>query len=125
MSTLNRCLLTACFAAATALPSAATTLAEMQSRAQISLALDRSYDERAGKALFGDRRIVDACAPRSLPPPEAFTMYVEILPDGQLGETLFTPQTDTGRCIQARMKGFVFPKPPARYVVEINLKFRQ
>jgi hypothetical protein len=104
--------------------SAASTLAEMKARAQASLKLDRAYEDRAGSALFGDRRIIDACAPRNLPPPEAFTVYVEVLPDGQLGETLFSPLTDTGRCIQDRIKNVVFPKPPARYVVEINLKFK-
>jgi hypothetical protein len=125
MTALNRCLLSILIA--TVLPATATaaasTLADMKVRAQASLKLDRTYDQRAGQALFGDRRFVDACAPRSLPPPDAFTMYIEILTDGRIGETLYAPMNATGRCIQDRIKGFVFPKPPAPYVLEINLKF--
>jgi hypothetical protein len=104
---------------------AASTLADMQARAKASLKVDKNYEAVAAQALFGDNKVLAICAPKTGPAPASFAMYVEILADGKLGETVYSLQTATTRCVQARIKGRTFPKPPGKYVVEIKLAFKQ
>jgi hypothetical protein len=104
---------------------AASTLADMQARAKASLQVDKNYEAVAAQAIFGDNKVLAICAPKTSPAPPSFAMYVEVLADGKLGETLYSPQTDTARCVQGQIKGKTFPKPPAKYVVEIKLAFKQ
>jgi hypothetical protein len=104
---------------------AASTLADMQARAKASLQVDKNYEAVAAKAIFGDNKVLAVCAPKTGPAPTSFAMYVEVLADGKLGETLYSPQTTTTRCVQGQIKGKTFPKPPAKYVVEIKLAFKQ
>jgi hypothetical protein len=104
---------------------AASTLADMQARAKASLQVDKNYEAVAAQAIFGDNKVLAVCAPKTGPAPASFAMYVEVLADGKLGETLYSPQTDTTRCVQNQIKGRTFPKPPGKYVVEIKLAFKQ
>jgi hypothetical protein len=101
------------------------TVAEMEALAKASYKRDSSYEIEAVKAFFGDGSPTRICAPPDKPAPEPFEIWLEILPDGSLGRTLFHPLTETAKCVKAQTAKRTFPKPPGKYVANIQLSFER
>ncbi len=96
---------------------------ELDARFLQSIATEagKNYAKQAILAFWGDdiARIWQC-----LPSNEPLTVYIEIKPDGKMGEFVTLPETSSGACIAKQTQGRVFPKPPTAvpYVIKITLK---
>lgn len=96
----------------------------MSARAKESLARDSAYEMVSVKSFWGNAAFMKECTHENKPLPEPFTIYFEVLPNGALGQLLFSPLTDVGHCIHARVVGRRFPNPPGgAYVTKIEMSF--
>ena len=122
--TWKRYLSASLFVVASTFTSAAT-VEQLEARANqcLETADGRSYDEVANRAFWGDASFMGECAPPGGAIADPITIYVEILPDGRMGQLEIVPQTPVARCIMAKATARTFPKPPGPYVLKIELRF--
>ena len=59
-----------------------------------------------------------------IPANDSVTAFVEIKPDGNIGELVVSPESAASACVIKQAQGRVFPKPPlARpYAIKVTLK---
>jgi hypothetical protein len=105
---------------------AASSIEQMARRAKESLASNGRYEEVSVKAFWSDISFMSECAPAAgQPAAAAFTIYFEVLPNGDLGEVVLDPETMTAECIRRHVAHRKFPKPPGGpYVTKIYMKFK-
>jgi hypothetical protein len=104
---------------------AASNIEEMARRAKESLARNSQYEEVSLKAFWSDISFMSECVPAGESAAAAFTIYFEILPNGDLGEVVLDPETMTAECIRRHVMHRKFPTPPGgAYVTRINMKFK-
>jgi hypothetical protein len=120
---MHRCILCAIALGATGAFGAAVQ--ELDARAEKSLATaeGRAYENVANAAFWRDATFMGECAPVNPKAPDPITIYVEILPDGRMGQFEITPMTSVAKCIVAKPKALTFPKPPSAYVLKLELRF--
>lgn len=108
-------------------PETAALAAAMEERVRTSMETPegQSYEATAVAAFWGDAAFLQACAPPGGPAPQPFTIYFEVLRNGQLGLVVFHPETDVARCIGNAVLGRTFPPPPGdAYVAKISMTFQ-
>ena len=104
--------------------NAAQTEAQMAERAKESLTRNSAYEMESVKVFWGDASLLFECAHKNKPLPESFVIYFEVLPDGSMGQLLFSPMTKEAQCIQSHLIGRTFPPPPGgAYVTRIVQTF--
>jgi hypothetical protein len=111
----------------TAAPADTTRRAEFQNRYQNSIATPegKGYETSATAAFFGDSTFMRTCASPGGPVAAPFTVYFEVVQNGDLGELVFSPETDVANCIRKEVTGRRFPPPPGGYFVgRVDLKFQ-
>lgn len=106
-------------------PSKAHSAAEMHQRNVESVQADPTYEASAIAAYLGDMSVLAECAPEDPPKPKPFTIFIEVLPDGSQGETLYDPLTPGALCFAAKTKARHYPPPKATFVVEIHMEFKE
>ena len=84
---------------------------------------DPDYERQALSAFWGDMAFMNKCAPAGAPIAAPFDIYVEILPSGRTGRTLFQPETETAKCVRAYTADRRYPPPPSTFVLHIAMKF--
>jgi hypothetical protein len=90
-----------------------------------SRAFDSSkYERTAVQAFWGDAAFMRECAPSNGPVASPFEIYLEILPNGRIGRSLFVPETTTAKCVKERTAGRVFPKRSRAFVLQIAMSFK-
>ena len=104
--------------------AAEPTMAEMDRLAKASHQRDGAYEMRAAKSFFGNGSAVRRCVSPDGPSPEPFVIYLEILPDGKLGRSLYVPMTETAKCLKEATANVEYPKPAETYVAEINFSIK-
>ncbi len=107
-------------------PSSAR-IAEFETRYQTSVATPegKGYEAPATAAFWGDSAFMRTCAPAGGPVAQPFTLYFEVLQTGDLGELVFSPETEVAKCIRKEVAGRKFPPPPGGYFVgRIDMKFQ-
>ena len=103
---------------------AGSTPEQMAARAKNSLSRNSAYEMVSVQEFWGDASYLASCTGKNKPLPKPFTIYFEVLPNGQLGELLFVPETDVTRCIRPNVAGRRFTKPPGTYVTKIEMSFQ-
>lgn len=103
---------------------ASSTQEQMAARARESLTRNSGYEMVSIQEFWGDAAYLTECTDENKPLPTPVTIYFEVLPDGKLGELLFAPETDVGRCIKAHVTGRHFTRPPGTYVTKIEMSFK-
>lgn len=104
--------------------AAEPTIAEMERLAKASHERDSAYEMQAVKSFFGNGSALRKCVAPDGPEPEPFTIYLEILPDGRSGRSLYAPMTETAKCLQAATANLDYPKPDQAYVIEIKFSIK-
>jgi hypothetical protein len=82
----------------------------------------KAYEMTAVSAFWGDAKFMRTCSPVGSPIPEPHSIFVEIMPNGKMGELVITPNTPFATCIMRNVQNREFPKPPGNFVLNIELK---
>lgn len=107
--------------------SFAMTICELETRAKSDVASPEgnSYEMVAVQSFWGNSpTFLRKCAPPNTPIPEPFTIFVEIMKNGDMGQLEVNPSTKVAECIAKHVRGRTFPKPPYPYVLQIDLSFK-
>lgn len=104
--------------------AAEPAIAEMDRLAKASHKRDGAYELKAAQSFFSNGAALRSCVPPDGPSPEPFVIYLEILPDGRLGRSLYVPMTETAICLKEATANQVYPKPSETYVAEIKFSIK-
>ena len=105
--------------------AAAWTHKEAAAAANRSEATDSvKYETSAVKAFWGDATFMRDCAPRHSSVAAPFDIYVEILPNGHIGRSLFVPETKAAKCVRDHTAGRRFPARANTFVLHIAMSFK-
>ena len=83
-----------------------------------------NYEMSAVAAFWGDASFMRECAPPNSPVAAPFDIYVEILPSGRIGRSLFLPETKVAKCVQDHIVGRTFPARANAFVLYIAMSFK-
>lgn len=104
------------------------TFSELEARAKSDLASPegRAYEMVATQAFWGkNTSFMRGCAAPNAPVAEPFTIFVEILKNGSMGQLEVNPSTKVAKCVVKNVRGRDFPKPPYPFVLQIDLSFKR
>ncbi len=83
------------------------------------------FENTVVRNFWGDASFMRECASPDKPVPESFTIYIEVLTNGSVGDFVFTKNNSVTRCIHKHVKNKVFPSFGKPFMATINLKFTE
>jgi len=109
----------------TTIAHASDKLQELESRNKIDIskAGGNDYEIQAVQTFWGEPHFMMQCLPPDSPIHEPFTIYFEVLRNGNMGDIVFTTTTDVTDCMARKVKNKSFPVPSSSFVVKINMEF--
>lgn len=103
----------------------ASNITELENRniSDIAKQNGKEFEKSVVQDFWGNPQFMMQCAPPGSPIHKAFTIYIEILETGEIGQLAFTLNTDTTKCIESFVRQKQFKKPNVPFVAAIKLSF--
>ena len=98
---------------------------DQRNKHDINLDGGSEFETSVVRHFWGDAKFMRVCVPPDTPIPESFTIYVEILSDGSVGEFVFTRNNVVTKCIREEVENRLFPSFGQPFMAKINLSFKE
>ncbi len=105
----------------------ASNITELEKRniADVERPNGKNIEMEVVKNFWGDAKFMMQCVPPGSPIHEPFTIYIEILKTGKIGQLAFTLDTKATKCIESFVRKKQFIKPENPFVAKIKLSFKE
>jgi len=105
----------------------ASSVAELEKRniADIEKPNGKNIEMEVVKNFWGDAKFMMQCVPPGSPIHKPFTIYIEILKTGKIGQLAFTLNTKATKCIETFVRKKQFLKQETPFVAKIKLSFKE
>lgn len=105
----------------------ASNIAELEKRniADAAKPNGKNIEMEVVKNFWGNAKFMMQCIPPGSPIHKPFTIYIEILKTGKIGQLAFTLNTKATKCIETFVRKKQFIKPKNSFVAKIKLHFKE
>ncbi len=103
------------------------SIVELEKRNLVDVANQngKNFEAEVVRNFWGDAKFMMQCVPPGSPIHKPFTIYIEILKTGKIGELAFTLNTNATKCIESFVRKRQFLKPQNPFVAKIELSFKE
>ena len=103
----------------------ASSISELEARNKTDASKPNGaeFESNVVRNFWGNPHFMRQCLPSGSPIHKPFTIYIEILKTGEIGELAFTLKTKATKCIESFVREKNFQKPEIPFVAKIKLSF--